>query len=162
MGMPMPTLDPGFQAMLEEQAAATPADAPPLTALPPAMVRAGYQMQRTAQSAATSSRDVETRDLNVSGAEGPIAARLYAPAGSPESGPGLVYFHGGGFVIGDLETHDAHCRRLASFSGARVLAVDYPPAPGPPIPAGPDDAPSATRPAVCPAAEIRLWSARVR
>src|SRR5260221_6783489 len=120
--MPMPTLDPCFQAMLEEQAAATPADAPPLTALPPTLVRAGYQMQRTAQNAATSPSDVETRDLNVSGAEGPIAARLYTPAGSPASGPGLVYFHGG-FVIGDLETHDAHCRRLASFSGARVLAV---------------------------------------
>jgi acetyl esterase len=157
----MATLDPGFQAMLEEQAAATPADAPPLTALPPAMVRAGYQMQRTAQNLATAPKDVETRDLTVSGAAGPVAARLYTPAGAPASGPGLVYFHGGGFVIGDLETHDAHCRRLAAFSGARVMAVDYRLAPEHPFPAGHDDALAAARWAFDHAAEIGFDPARI-
>lgn len=157
----MPTLDPHFKAMIDEQAAATPADAPPLTALPPAMVRAGYQMQRTAQNVNTRPADVTSRDLQVGGAAGPIPGRLYTPAGAPASGPGLVYFHGGGFVIGDLETHDAHCRRLAAFSGARVLAVDYRLAPEHPFPAGHDDALAATRWAFDHAAEIGFDPARI-
>jgi acetyl esterase len=139
------TMDPHFKAMLEAQKAAQPQEGPPISAIPPAMVRAGYQMQRKAQNAATTPADVEARDLEVAGGDGGIPARLYTPAGAPAHGPGLVYFHGGGFVIGDLETHDAHCRRLASFSGARVMAVDYRLAPEHPFPAGHDDALAATR-----------------
>ena len=157
----MPTLDPHFKAMLDEQAAAAPADAPPLTALPPEMIRAGYQMQRKAQNLKTSPADVEARDLKVGGAEGAIPARLYTPAGAPATGPGMVYFHGGGWVIGDLETHDAHCRRLASFSGARILAVDYRLAPEHPFPAGHDDALAATRWAFDHAAEIGFDPSRI-
>jgi acetyl esterase len=157
----MPTLDPQFQAMLEALAAQTPPDAPPLTALPPDMVRAGYRMQRTAQNANTAPADVETRDLKVGGAAGPIPARLYTPAGAATPSAGLVYFHGGGFVIGDLETHDAHCRRLAAFSGARVLAVDYRLAPEHPFPAGHDDALAATKWAFDHAGEIGVDPARI-
>jgi acetyl esterase len=154
-------MDVGFQKMLEQEAMQAPADAPPLTALPPDMVRAGYRMQRTAQNANTSPKDVETRDLKVDGAAGSISARLYAPAGAAASGPGMVYFHGGGFVIGDLETHDAHCRRLAAFSGARVMAVDYRLAPEHPFPAGHDDALAATKWAFDHAAEIGFDPARI-
>ncbi|HEX5377684.1 MAG TPA: alpha/beta hydrolase, partial [Phenylobacterium sp.] len=126
---------------------------PPLDAIPPEMIRAGYRMQRQAQNQGAP-KDVAVRDLQVDGAAGKIGARLYTPAGAPATTPGLVYFHGGGFAIGDLETHDGHCRRLASHSGFRVLAVDYRLAPEHPFPAGHDDALAATRWAFDHASEI--------
>lgn len=66
-----------------------------------------------------------SRDLQVEGAEGPLCARLYSPAGVAEGGPLMVYFHGGGFVLCDLDSHDALCRRLAAAAGMRILSVDY-------------------------------------
>jgi acetyl esterase len=155
------TLDPHFKAMLEAQAANAPAAAPPLTQIPPAMVRMGYRAQRTAQNEKTSPTDVETRDLQVGGGAGPIPARLYVPAGAATPSGLVVYFHGGGWVIGDLETHDAHCRRLAAFSGHRVLAVDYRLAPENPFPAGHDDALAATRWAFDHAAELGVDPERI-
>jgi acetyl esterase len=138
------SLDPHFKAMLEEQARNAP-PTPPLSQAPPDMVRAGYRLQRTSQNAKTSPADVVAKDQEVGGAAGPRPGRLYTPIGAATPSGLLVYFHGGGFVIGDLETHDAHCRRLAAFSGQRVLAVDYRLAPEHPFPAGHDDALAATR-----------------
>jgi acetyl esterase len=71
---------------------------------------------------------------------GDLPARLYVPTDAAASGPLLVFFHGGGFWCGDLDTHDAPCRFLAEQSGARVLAVDYRLAPEHPFPAAYDDA----------------------
>lgn len=147
-------MDPHIKAMIEAQEAAQAGQqAPPLDAIPPEMIRAGYRMQRQAQNT-QAPKDVEARDLTIDGAEGKIPARLYTPAGAPAVTPGLVYFHGGGFAIGDLETHDGHCRRLAAHSGFRVLAVDYRLAPEHPFPAGHDDALAATKWAFDHAAEI--------
>lgn len=141
----MGVIDPDFQAMLEAQAkAAEGQQMPPLDLLPADMVRAGYRMQRTAQDT-KAPKDVVARDLKVPGGAGDVACRLYTPAGAAAVTPGLVYFHGGGFVIGDLETHDGHCRRLASYAGVRVLAVDYRLAPEHPFPASHDDALAVTR-----------------
>ncbi|HEX5988892.1 MAG TPA: alpha/beta hydrolase [Solirubrobacterales bacterium] len=78
--------------------------------------------------------------VEIPGPAGVIAARLYVPLGAAEPGPLLVYFHGGGWVIGDLDTHDAPCRFLAANSGVRVLAVDYRLAPEHPFPAAAEDA----------------------
>lgn len=76
----------------------------------------------------------EVRDLRVAD----LPARLYTP--SLSRGPLLVFFHGGGFMYGDLESHDAACRFLAERSGVRVLAVDYRLGPEQPFPAAYDDA----------------------
>jgi acetyl esterase len=154
-------MDPHFKAMLEEQAAGAPAEAPPLHLVPREFLRGMYREQRKSQNVKTSPTDVEARDLQVGGAVGPIPGRLYTPAGAATPGPLLVYFHGGGWVIGDLETHDAHCRRLAAFSGARVLAVDYRLAPEHPFPASHDDALAATRWAFDHAAELGVDPARI-
>jgi acetyl esterase len=80
--------------------------------------------------------------LTVQGAAGPLPARLYVPFADPGAAPAplLVYFHGGGWVIGDLDTHDSPCRFLATHAGVAVLSVDYRLAPEHPFPAAPEDA----------------------
>ncbi|HWA52936.1 MAG TPA: alpha/beta hydrolase [Solirubrobacterales bacterium] len=79
--------------------------------------------------------------LTVAGASGELAARLYVALDSPQPPqPLLVYFHGGGWVIGDLDTHDGVCRFLADHGGCRVLSVDYRLAPEFPFPLPLEDA----------------------
>jgi acetyl esterase len=82
------------------------------------------------------------RDLTVDGATGPLTARHYVPSDEPGA-PLLVYLHGGGFVLGDLESHDEACRVLARHAGTQVLAVDYRLAPEHPFPAAVEDAAAA-------------------
>jgi acetyl esterase len=80
-------------------------------------------------------------NLVVGGAGGMLPARLYVALGAPQPPqPLLVYFHGGGWVIGDLDTHDSACRFLAEHSGCRVLSVDYRLAPEHPFPIPLEDA----------------------
>ncbi len=99
------------------------------------------------------------RDAAVGGAGGPLAARLYAPAS--DAGPGLVYFHGGGFVAGGLDTHDALCRTLAAGSGCRVLSVAYRVAPEHPFPAAVEDAAAAAADVLARAETFGMDPARV-
>ena len=82
-----------------------------------------------------------TRDFEVAGTEGPLRARIYVPRerAEDENGPMLVFFHGGGFVIGGFATHDAPCRTLAVHGGVRVVSVEYRLAPEHPFPAAPAD-----------------------
>jgi acetyl esterase len=129
------TLEPDIQLMLalmERQGA------PPIETLPPPLARQAVRRQ----SDAFAGREVpvgEVRDLEVDGAEGRIAARHYAPAEAGGPHPLIVYYHGGGFVICDLETHDSLCRVLCRHAGAHVLSVDYRLAPEHPFPAAVDD-----------------------
>jgi acetyl esterase len=82
--------------------------------------------------------------LRIPGPAGEMAARLYlAPGASPEPAPLILYFHGGGWVVGDLVTHDGVCRFLAANTGFRVLSVDYRLAPEHPFPAPVEDAAAA-------------------
>jgi len=79
--------------------------------------------------------------MTVDGAEGALPARLYTPLGAGIGpGPGILFYHGGGFVLGDLESHDMICRRLADASRCRVLSVDYRLAPENKFPAAHKDA----------------------
>lgn len=82
-------------------------------------------------------------DVQIPSGRGDIAARVYA-AETTGRKPALIYFHGGGFVVGNLETHDAVCRSLAAESGAVVVAVDYALAPEHRFPAAVEDAYAAT------------------
>ncbi|NYD57524.1 acetyl esterase [Nocardioides marinisabuli] len=101
----------------------------------------------------------EVRDLQVAG----MAARLYVPSQRRGAGshPTLLFFHGGGFVYGDLESHDAPCRLLASEAGVRVLAVDYRLAPEHRFPAAHDDALAAYRWLLDHAAEVGADTSRL-
>src|ERR1700750_2088491 len=65
----------------------------------------------------------EVRDIKVQGGARPLGARVYRPA--PGKSPTVVFFHGGGWVAGDLETHDRQARWLAIETGAVVVSVDY-------------------------------------
>src|SRR6478609_5648076 len=71
-------------------------------------------------------------------------ARLYRPEVAAET-PTLVFLHGGGYVLGDLDTHDQTCRRICRGAETTVLAIDYRLAPEHPFPAGVEDAIAATR-----------------
>jgi acetyl esterase len=101
------------------------------------------------------------RDLLVEGAAGPLAARHYAPEEGGEPHPLVVYFHGGGFVLGSLETHDAPCRLLCRHAGSHVLSVDYRLAPEHPFPAAVEDGRAALRWAASHAAELGADPSRV-
>lgn len=79
-------------------------------------------------------------DRTIDGPGGPLPLRFYTPRGLTGRSPALLFFHGGGWVYGDLESHDAMCRHLAEEAQVRVVAVDYRLAPKAPFPAAYDDA----------------------
>jgi len=88
--------------------------------------------------------EVETEDRTIPGPGGNIPVRVYRPEGDG-SFPVVVFFHGGGFVIGSITSHDATCRSLCQKSGATFVSVDYRLAPEHPFPAAPEDCYAATR-----------------
>lgn len=75
---------------------------------------------------------IETMTLDT--AQGNLQARLYAPRGLEGDGPGLIYIHGGGMIMGNLDTEDATCRRLCTELGIRLISIDYRKAPEHPYP----------------------------
>ena len=103
------------------------------------------------------------RELAMPGPAGPIALRLYRPADSAAAAalPVLVYYHGGGWVIGDLDTHDTLCRELANGSGCAVVSVDYRLAPEHRFPAAVDDSVAALRWVHDNAATLQVDPARI-
>ena len=114
---------------------------PQLELLPVPLARA--EARREAAVLAGRRVRADVRRLEVPGAAGRLDARLYA---GPDGGSALtVWLHGGGWVLGDLDGHDAFCRRLARASGAKVLAVAYRCAPEASFPAALDDAVAAVR-----------------
>jgi acetyl esterase len=83
---------------------------------------------------------IRVRDLRIPSDAAPIPARLYTPEGLADGSPLLVYYHGGGFIVGSVNSHDNTCRLLAQSAGVRVLSVDYRRGPEHPFPAAPADA----------------------
>jgi acetyl esterase/lipase len=106
---------------------------------------------------------IQADDLCIPGGDGePLGLRHYAPAFQPSGSGGLlVYIHGGGFVGGDLETHDGVCRAIASASQCAVLAVDYRRPPEHPFPAAVEDALAALSWAADHAAELGVHPGRL-
>jgi acetyl esterase len=119
---------------------------PPMHTLSPADARA-YYLERRFFTQPEPPHVAALRELEAAGPAGPIRLRSYRPLGTPDDAvlPVLVYYHGGGWVIGDLETHDTLCRELSNLSGCAVIAVDYRLAPEHRFPAAVDDAIAATQ-----------------
>jgi len=137
-----PSVDPQCQAVLDAAAAgASSFDQPTVKAM-----RAGYASM-TATFAQPTSEMARVEDLSVpaSGSDPAVPIRIYHPMGVANPAPAVVFFHGGGWVIGDLESHDAICRTLAVRADAIVVSVDYRLAPEHPFPAAPVDCERATR-----------------
>lgn len=105
----------------------------------------------------------EVRDLKIPGPAGDIAARLYRPAvGEADVAlPVCVYFHGGGFVIGDLDGYDSLCRQLANAAACVVISVDYRLAPEAPFPAAVDDCFAAAQWVAAQAADLNIDPSRL-
>lgn len=114
-------------------------EAPHLATLPAADMRAVYRAMGEGFDLPAED-DVRKVDFAHAG----IPLRAYFP-NEANAGPVIVYFHGGGWVIGDLETHDPVCSLIAKLTGLRVVAVDYRLAPEHPWPAAHDDCLTATR-----------------
>lgn len=112
--------------------------------LPPAAARAVYVASKDVVDLPTGDLAV-MRDLVVPGPAGAIPLRLFDARGDRGPGPVVVFFHGGGFVIGDLDTHAGFCAEMARQLDLPVIAVDYRLAPEHPFPAGPDDCEAAAR-----------------
>jgi acetyl esterase len=127
-------LDPALAGFLAQAAAQ---NNPPLETLPPAVARQIYRDLDIALAAPAPGIGA-VKDLSIDGPAGPLALRVYQPA---QRGvyPVLLYVHGGGFVIGDLQSHDTVCRTLCHLAQRVVVAVDYRLAPEHPFPAAPDD-----------------------
>ena len=109
----------------------------PMDEVTPASMRARY----SALGSHGGAEMAEVRDRVIPGPDGgDLSIRSYRPLGAEERPPVVVYLHGGGWTIGDLDTHDEPCRALAAGTGAVVVSVDYRLAPEHPFPAAVDDA----------------------
>jgi acetyl esterase len=100
-------------------------------------------------------------DRTVPGPAGPIPVRVYRGEGAPTPAPAIVFFHGGGWVIGSLETHDNFCRALANRAQAVLVAVDYRLAPESRYPAAADDCYAVARWVAEHGAELGVDGARI-
>ncbi len=133
-------LDPALAGLLQAVAAGTP-----MSDLSPAEAREVFRAMTVAGRPPESLPQVGSiADGEVAGADGPLAARVYRPAGEGPF-PTVVLLHGGGWVIGDLDTHDAMGRAICAGADGVVVAVDYRLAPEAPYPAAAEDAIAAVR-----------------
>jgi len=136
--MAMEPLDPQVKALLDQMAAA---GQPPFHAGSPADARKALGSMVNVFGPGPDVHKVENR--KIPGPAGDLPVRVYTPASKPNGI--LVYFHGGGWVVGDLESHDYVCRVLTNATGCVVTAIDYRLAPEHKFPAAPEDCYAATK-----------------
>ena len=150
------TLDPDVIALLDLIKAA---GRPPMDSLPPPEARLAFLAGRTVLQPEPA-EVASVRDFTI---PGDIPVRLYRGVGTDPAAklPCLVYYHGGGWVIGDLDSHDVLCRRLANDAGCLVLSVHYRLAPEHKFPAAFDDSVSAMHFAVAHADQIGADPAKI-
>ncbi|HEX7668283.1 MAG TPA: alpha/beta hydrolase [Polyangiaceae bacterium] len=122
----------------------------------------GRAMARMQRESLPPGPDAEIRDVLIPGPAGDIPARVYRPHGTGSKVlPVLMWFHGGGFVIGSVHESDSDCRRLAVDSNVVVVSVEYRLAPEHPFPAGPEDCYAATAWVAAHASELRVDASRL-
>ena len=148
-------LDPQVQTYLDSMAAM---NMPSLSQLTPELVRMGIAAQMAMQESLVPIAHVENRVIP--GPAGEMPVRIYTPEGDGPF-PVLVFFHGGGWVICSLDTHDDQCRSLANGANCVVVSVDYRLAPEYKFPAAPEDCYAATLWVAEHAAEINGDPARI-
>lgn len=148
-GNPMDRLDADMKHVIE---ALAELGARPLEMSSPAAARRQPKLREAIgailarQGRAAGEDGVAGEDITIAGAEGELAARIYRPAGLlSRLNPTILYFHGGGFVTGNLDMHDASARALARKTGAIVVSADYRLAPEHKFPAAHEDAYAAWR-----------------
>jgi len=143
-------------ASLLERAARSPL--PPYYSVTPFVARRIYHDTR----AVLAPKAPEIGEVRLLVLPGTLAVRSYRPAGrATQVLPALVYFHGGGWTIGDLDTHDVLCRQLAAGARCAVYSVDYRLAPESPFPAAVEDCLAATRYFYLNAAELAIDAERI-
>jgi len=134
-------LDPNAAAMLKLIA---DKGIPPMHAEPPPQARLSYRSRRFYAQPEPPVVSL-IHDKRIPGPGGDLGIRIYRGAPGDDTRGALVFFHGGGWVIGDLDTHDIACRQLALAGGFSVISVDYRLAPEHRFPAAVDDSIAATR-----------------
>jgi acetyl esterase len=132
-------VDPQIRQLLDALAAAA---GPAMHQLPPAEARAAYEAM--ARGRTTSEVVASTEDRTVPGPDGDLPVRIYRPT-ADEGAPAAVFFHGGGWVIGSIASHDAFCTALAARSGVVVVSVGYRLSPEAAFPEPLEDCLAATR-----------------
>src|SRR5262245_55674417 len=132
-------LDPQVQKIVDATLALK---LPPVEQLTPDQARESLRARIAGLGPVEEVARVEEHRVDVE--NGAITVRCYTPSGTGLR-PGLVFFHGGGWVIGDLDTHDGICRSLANAAGCVVASVDYRLAPEHRYPTAAEDAYAATR-----------------
>jgi acetyl esterase len=139
----VPKIDPDAERLLMAMRAA---NRPPFEQLTPDQARAAWQMMRKAMNQFVPPM-ADVRALAAEGPNGPIPLRLYRSqaVAADRNSPVLVFFHGGGWVVGDLDTHDVLARHLANAVEGVSIAVDYRLAPEHKFPAAAEDAIAATQ-----------------
>jgi acetyl esterase len=149
-------LDPQIQAYLDQMAAM---NMPPIHTMTPEQVRMGIAMQLAMESI-EQEQVARVENRTIPGPAGEIPVRIYTPQGNGPF-PALVFFHGGGWVICNLDTHDGICRSLANGAGCVVVSVDYRLAPEHKFPAAPEDCYAATQWVAKNAAELNVEASNI-